>query len=476
MFIPFRQYSTFSLLKAIGQPEDIISSFANYQYPAASLTELNNVFSAVKLFSACKSNKIRPILGTDLKIKDSQGKRYNILCHAKNLNGWKGILKAISKASEPDYEEGITLEMAAEFFNGNVLVSTGSLYSELGLNVFTEYEKHLCGISYDQSKALVNPDWKKNTLLLFNSYKELFGKENVIAEICLSEKDYIPATEIISKIVKSLLKEIGCKAIYTTNSHYTNKQDAEIHRILLSSSLKTTLVDFESEAKKTGNYNLLPFYKTSKAYVLSPDEIKALYNETELKSNFEVLDLIEKFDILSNPQLPPYPIPTDSKSKDSNAYLRELCLKGWNEKIKKVIPEKDHGRYADRVKYELGVISEANLSDYFLIVQDIMNWARARFLCGPARGCFLPDTRVKLSDETYTPISMIKIGDEVIDAYGDKQKVYDVLEYDIDEEIIEIEFDNGKIIRCTKDHKFLTKNRGWVEAQFLTEEDDIVEV
>ena len=50
------------------------------------------------------------------------------------------------------------------------------------------------------------------------------------------------------------------------------------------------------------------------------------------------------------------------------------------------------------------------------------------------------------------------------------------MKYEIDEDILEIELDNGKIIRCTKDHKFLTKNRGWIEAQFLEETDDLAMV
>jgi DNA polymerase-3 subunit alpha len=81
-----------------------------------------------------------------------------------------------------------------------------------------------------------------------------------------------------------------------------------------------------------------------------------------------------------------------------------------------------------------------------------------------------------MSDGSFCPIYMVKIKDKIIDAHGDVQEVYDVLEYNIDEDILEIEFENGKVIRCTKDHKFLTKNRGWVEAQYLDENDDVIEV
>jgi hypothetical protein len=123
------------------------------------------------------------------------------------------------------------------------------------------------------------------------------------------------------------------------------------------------------------------------------------------------------------------------------------------------------------------VIELANLSGYFLIVSDFVNKGRADGqLCSVGRGCFLPDTRVKMDDGSHTPISFVDIGDFVIDAYGSSQRVYDKLEYRIDEDITELEFENKKVIRCTKDHKFLTNNRGWVEAQDLSSEDEIVEV
>jgi DNA polymerase-3 subunit alpha len=154
-----------------------------------------------------------------------------------------------------------------------------------------------------------------------------------------------------------------------------------------------------------------------------------------------------------------------------------LCRNGWKEKIAKQIPEENQSIYVDRIKYELSVLQGAGLSSYFLIVQDIVNYVRKNnWLPGPGRGCFVPDTNVKMYDGTTKKIYQINIGDIIIDAYGNPQEVYDTLQYDINEDIIELIFENEKTIRCTKDHKFLTKNRGWVEAQHLSNIDDIVEV
>jgi len=81
-----------------------------------------------------------------------------------------------------------------------------------------------------------------------------------------------------------------------------------------------------------------------------------------------------------------------------------------------------------------------------------------------------------MSNGLYSSIEIIDIGEEVIDAYGNKQTVIDVLSYDIEEDIVELEFENKIKIRCTLDHEFLTSNRSWVKANDLTNEDEIMEV
>ena len=190
-----------------------------------------------------------------------------------------------------------------------------------------------------------------------------------------------------------------------------------------------------------------------------------------------IADQVEDYELASRPILPSFVCP-NNMSQDE--YLRHFCREGWREKLigsGKIDTKEEQDVYVDRVKYELEVLQGAGLSGYFLVVHDIINFVREKgWIPGPGRGCFLPDTRVKMSDGTYKAISTVKIGDKVIDAYGESKEVKNTLEYDINEEIIELEMDNEKVIRCTKDHKFLTKNRGWVQAQHLTEEDDIVEV
>ena len=93
--------------------------------------------------------------------------------------------------------------------------------------------------------------------------------------------------------------------------------------------------------------------------------------------------------------------------------------------------------------------------------------------------CFVPETLVRTMDENK-PINQVKIGDKVFTYDEYKQcSVINVVEQlhcrEIDEEILEIELENGERISVTKNHKFFTK-RGWISAENLLETDELLDL
>lgn len=384
--IPLRQYSTYSIGKALGQPDELIDKAKENEFGACAITEKGNVFSAVKFLKAAKKASIKPIFGIDFNVK-SGDKTFNLLCHAKNLEGWQGILQAVSESSLPENDfndkHTISLERLSELFKKNVLVCLGHVSSELGTSLF-EYKPLVYNTTtYDDCKSLVNKDWEKITENLYAKYMDMFGKDNVFGEICLSERLYIPASDILGKIVRYMMPKFGLKVIPTTNAHYANKEDAEIHRILLCSSIKSTLMSFPKDAEKQQQFDILPFFRTSSAYYLNRKELAQIYSMEEVQNTYYYSSLIEELNFLSKPLLPSYDCPNGMSAPD---YLRHLCREGWTRKIANQIPKEEHQKYGDRVKMELAVIDKAGLTDYFLIVQDIVNWAKRSMLVGPGRG------------------------------------------------------------------------------------------
>lgn len=161
-----------------------------------------------------------------------------------------------------------------------------------------------------------------------------------------------------------------------------------------------------------------------------------------------------------------------SKGADSATFLRALVEKGFADKVKD-----NHEVYRERVDKELSVLEELHFVDYILMVWDVVNYCRKNKIpVGEARGCFVAGSKVKMEDGSVKNIEDIVIGDKVIDAYNTPQSVENTLTYNINENIVVLEMEDGTTIECTYDHKFLTTNRGWVAAGELTEEDDIKEI
>jgi hypothetical protein len=160
--------------------------------------------------------------------------------------------------------------------------------------------------------------------------------------------------------------------------------------------------------------------------------------------------------------------------------LRKKINQGFE---KRGLHKKENAQeYRDRVRREFEVIKKLGWSDYFLIMERIISDTVAKYgewAIGYGRGCFHPSMRVVMDNGLPVLISDVKKGDVVVSHDGSRQKVIDVFEYEVDEDLVEIEMNDGRILRCTPDHLILVRKDDrqiWIRACDLKEGDDIVEV
>jgi DNA polymerase-3 subunit alpha len=189
-------------------------------------------------------------------------------------------------------------------------------------------------------------------------------------------------------------KEVGSRGNLTSVDHvnqqsmyYANQSDCELQRILLCSGMRSTSSKMAKKIRNGEDFPEKKFFTEDRFYLPTPDDIVELYTEEQIALSNEIADSCEEFDILSQPMLPKFTCP-DSYSEDE--YLKQLCRVGWKSLLAetgKIDSEEMKEKYLQRVTKELDIIFDANLSGYFLVVQDIVNHVRTmNWLPGPGRG------------------------------------------------------------------------------------------
>jgi DNA polymerase III alpha subunit len=303
------------------------------------------------------------------------------------------------------------------------------------------------------------------------------GRENYYLELQFNK---LPAQNLLNRSIIEFAKRhsLEDKLVVTCDAHYYNPdvwKERELYKRLGFMNYQEYSPDNLPKSKEDLKCELFP--KNAEqiwhAYLTSKQD-------TSFYDDQLVCDAIERthdiahqvIDDVSPDRSPKYAykklVPNDTKSFN---YLVKLCKQAMK---KKGLVDKEE--YVARLKEELDVIKKMGNADYFISYAKIISLAREVALLGPARGCFVPESKVLTSQDELVEIQQIQLGDFVKDAFGVSQKVLATFSYEIEEDILELEFENGVKIRCTKDHRFLTKNRGWVEAQYLEDDDDLVEV
>ena len=160
---------------------------------------------------------------------------------------------------------------------------------------------------------------------------------------------------------------------------YVDQEDAECHRVILCSGMKTNLKKVAKKIKDNEEFDNDKFFLKDNWYLPSSREPNDAISK--------VIDMCEDYELSEKPMLPKYDCPQGMSEDD---YLKDLCRNGWREHLMgsgKINNEHDKNLYADRIKKEMDVIFKARLSGYFLIVRDIVSYVEEQgWIAGPGRG------------------------------------------------------------------------------------------
>ncbi len=382
-YVALHNHSHFSLLDGLSTPKGIVDRAVELKMPAISITDHGSI-SAIKIFHDYALKKgIKPIIGVELyqcqqdpTIKSKENRRNNhLIILAKNPQGIKELFDLISLTNSPDffyYKPRIDLEHLKPFGKtGNLICSSACIGGVLPSSLFTDF-KQACKVSTLTNDILevqkyLHDDWQTVGSTIVQDFVKIFGQDNYFLEV---QQEGMAIQEVITQCLRELSQKCGIPTVATLDAHYLREEDASDHRILLYSQMKTNSEKIE-QLKQSGE-DTMAFFHCDEFFVYDYDKMLQWATPEELQRTVEIADSIDVESLNRKPCLPSYKSEKDA-TKNSNAILYDACICGAK-KILGHLSVEEKRIYWERLQYELEVIKEAGLADYFLIVQDACQW------------------------------------------------------------------------------------------------------
>jgi len=351
-FIHLHCHSHYSLLDGLAKIDELVEKAKTHNMTALALTDHGNLYGAIEFYKTCKKNNIKPIVGVELyvsprRLTDKQagidGKNAHVTLLAKNLTGYKNLIRLVSIAQLEGfyYKPRVDHETLKKFSEGIICLS-GCMKGEL-------------------SQALTTQN-KERAKEIIKIYQDIFG-ENYFLEIMFHPA--VPNSETVRKEIINLGKELGIMVVATQDAHYIAPEDKKVHEVLLN-------------IQTTGD----------KKFTFADDDFSFIDEATALKNFADFRDAVtntKKVADLCNLELelgkwvfPDIEIPAGS---NYDAELKKLAYDGLEKRSLPKTPE-----ILERLDYELEIIAKKGYSPYFLVVSDILRFARENKILATTRG------------------------------------------------------------------------------------------
>ncbi len=359
-FTHLHVHTHYSLLDGLAKIDDILDHAKELGMDSLAITDHGVLYGAIEFYIKAKARGIKPIIGcemyltpTDLHSKNPDSadrKRHHLILLAKNEIGYKNLMRLITIAHLEGFYYKPRIDKTVLRYHSEGLIA---------LSACAEGEIPFAAISGQLEKA-------ENLAL---EYQEIFGAGNFYLEI--QHHPHYPSQQLANDALIKISQKFNIPLVATNDIHYVKKEDNVIQDILLC-------IQTNRKVSDKNRMNLMDF----ELYLKSPEEMAEHFKKIpQALSNTQ--EIVEKCNLeihLGETQLPFFEVPD---KETAETYLRKLTQAGLEKHFGGNIPP----TYLERMNYELSIIEKTGFASYFLIVQDLINWAKNQgIIVGPGRG------------------------------------------------------------------------------------------
>ncbi len=356
-FVHLHTHSHFSLLDGLSKVDKMVDRAKELGMSAIALTDHGAMYGAIEFYKACKDAGIKPIIGVEAYVanrsrldKESgiDNKRFHLTLLAKNADGYRNLVRLTTAAHIEGYYYKPRMDRdILSMYSEGIIALSGCPAGELG-------------------RAILRSNDLERAEEVIREHQEIFGKENYFIEIM-----HHPEVEDFARWRSTLImlaKKLDIPLVATQDSHYIHPDDSRAHKTLVAISTNTDVNDtgiFSGE----GAYHLI---STEEALENFRDIPEAVANTMKVAAMCDIELELGKW---------VFPHIEYKNGDNADDELRRLAYDGIAFRELTKSPT-----LIERLEYELEVIKNKGYSPYFLVVADLLRFAREAGIYTTVRG------------------------------------------------------------------------------------------
>jgi error-prone DNA polymerase len=339
-YVELHCHSAFSLLDGASLPETLLKRAALLGMDALALTDHDALYGAVRFTKAAHEIGVRPIFGCELTLHDG----HHLTLLVQDATGWQNLCTLITLARHNAPK-------------GKALLPKGALEEHTAGLIA------LSGCRQGEVMRAIRRNDPETALTAANHYVDLFGCERFCIEL---QNHLLPGDSRSITAGVALAERLGVRYGATNNVHYADASGHRLQDVLVCIRHNTTLDESEHLRRPNSEYYLKDAAQMERLFAQYPTAINTTKMIAEQCSYDVTFGLQE---------LPLFPTPNSLTAHD---YLVALCRERFGDDCPSNV--------ARQLEYELSVIERSGLSNYFLIVWDLVRFAKAEGIRCQGRG------------------------------------------------------------------------------------------